>query len=506
MKRKREPPSVFDFKNECFDPTTLHVLHGLCKRVRPSKTQPRVSIDTCLGVGGVACTVKARCLGQTFALKVPIGGHSVTIDHEKELWDTFPGLLQCPHLVRPVDVQGCGFGYCMELWDESLHSWLGRTPRSSIGAAHVRAITEGVCGGLAAMHSVGIIHRDVKPANIMVRHDPLRVAICDFGSWAFVDAAGPLQQGTTAGYRAPEIALNIPEQSFASDLFSVAVVLHEVITGTPVVPANTPEIAGIMGLCHTSKHEADRLLSNHRHCTAAKPLQRLADGHGLGRSSHWDRMGVFGWQDIIAVLKQATRMMPHHRLFGSATLLKRVLLNTLDAYEDTPRPARLTEQATQNRTAASKRRAAAWFQALIACPTPTKSGFMQQWFTKALPTKQAVRFQTAAQNYWEGGEWHTHFREACSMNREGLAWPRSVEQLFYWMKLPLAISKTPPYKTYPPCRPDQHNACFTCFMVSNNCPGDGWIPTAKLDTDWTTVDTGLTSDLPLTVYHLRSSH
>lgn len=100
----------------------------------------------------------------------------------------------------------------------------GRLP-----AAKVVDITRQVCAGLDFAHTRGIIHRDVKPANIMLTDS--RVKITDFGIANVGD--GMTITGTVVGtpnYMSPEQVLGKPLDG-RSDLFSVGVILYEMVTG-----------------------------------------------------------------------------------------------------------------------------------------------------------------------------------------------------------------------------------------------------------------------------------
>ena len=86
--------------------------------------------------------------------------------------------------------------------------------------------------GLAAAHEKGIVHRDVKPENIMIRKDG-RVQIMDFGLAKLKGASRLTKEGSTvgtAGYMSPE-QVQGQETDHRSDIFSLGVVLYQLFTG-----------------------------------------------------------------------------------------------------------------------------------------------------------------------------------------------------------------------------------------------------------------------------------
>jgi len=122
----------------------------------------------------------------------------------------------------------------------SLSTMLGQSTR--IHPSDAAAIAAKVAGGLAYAHRRGVVHRDVKPGNILLTNDG-DVKVTDFGIALAVNASDNLTQAGsvmgTATYFSPEQAEGLTVDG-RSDLYSLGVVLFEMVTGRPPFVGESP--------------------------------------------------------------------------------------------------------------------------------------------------------------------------------------------------------------------------------------------------------------------------
>lgn len=106
-----------------------------------------------------------------------------------------------------------------------------RSPRMLLPTNVLLRVLRDASAGLAHLHSHGVVHRDVKPANVLLRDE--QVKLCDFGSSR--DLQHTIQQMSLAGtldYMAPEV-LNKEPAGRSADVWSFGVLLFECVTGKP---------------------------------------------------------------------------------------------------------------------------------------------------------------------------------------------------------------------------------------------------------------------------------
>ncbi len=156
----------------------------------------------------------------------------------------------------------------------------------------VRAIMGQAALALGAAHEAGVVHRDVKPANILVMPDGT-VKLTDFGIARAVDGSGHTQTGEVLGtphYLSPEQALG-EAATGASDLYALGVVAHELLTGRRPFDKGTPVATALAQVNDPPPplppHVPPGLRSLIEQCLAKKAVDRPASARELG-----ERLGV----------------------------------------------------------------------------------------------------------------------------------------------------------------------------------------------------------------------
>ncbi len=212
----------------------------------------RYEILECIGTGGMAVVYKARChrLNRLVAIKILKPELASDADFRRRFHDESQAVAMLSHanIVSVYDVsRSDGLDYIvMELVDGmTLKQYMQRrgTPLNWREAQHF--ITQ-IMRALSHAHSRGIIHRDIKPHNIMVLRDG-SVKVTDFGIAQLASAAQNTMTQETIGsvhYISPEQAKG-SHVDCRTDIYSAGVVLYEMLTGRLPFEGDTPVAVAI---------------------------------------------------------------------------------------------------------------------------------------------------------------------------------------------------------------------------------------------------------------------
>ena len=189
-----------------------------------------------IGTGGMANVYKAKChrLNRLVAIKILKSELAENAEFRRRFRDESLAVAQLSHanIVSIYDVSSSqGIDYIvMELIDGiTLKQYMERRGKMDWREA-LHFITQ-IMRGLSHAHSRGIIHRDIKPQNIMVLRDG-SVKVADFGIACLADAHQTLAQEALGSvhYISPEQAKG-ERLDARSDIYSAGVVLYEMLTG-----------------------------------------------------------------------------------------------------------------------------------------------------------------------------------------------------------------------------------------------------------------------------------
>lgn len=200
----------------------------------------RYRLDAVLGRGGMAAVwrgVDIR-LDRSVAVKVLDGAALIdpaAVERFHREARTVARLAD-PHVVAVYDVGSDGDRHYLVMELVSGTSLAGLLRQGPLDAGQAVDIAIQVCQALHAAHAAGVVHRDVKPGNILIDRRGA-VKVCDFGIARLVGAAQPTLTavGATIGtsqYMAPEQVAGGPVDG-RTDLYALGCVLYAMLTGRP---------------------------------------------------------------------------------------------------------------------------------------------------------------------------------------------------------------------------------------------------------------------------------
>lgn len=270
----------------------------------PEKLIGRFEVVRELGRGaqGVVYLARDPRLDRQVAIKTLRVGSSAQNDGLLREAKTVSNL-QHPNIIPLYDLgsdEGAPYLVYAYIAGETLAQSLKRSGALSMGVS--ARIVADVLDALSSAHGQGIMHLDIKPANVMISSSGQHL-VMDFGIARTIsqrpDAAGGITG--TPQYMAPE-TISSQGAEFRSDIFSVGVMLYEMVTGTPVVEGDN----------------AFQILNRNAHEKADAPSSRNVK---VDEKLEW-------------IILKAIAKKPEER-FSSAATMREALLNYLDSSQST---------------------------------------------------------------------------------------------------------------------------------------------------------------------------
>jgi serine/threonine-protein kinase len=309
-------------------PVAGRIVYGLAVEVKRAREMGSYRLAEKLGQGGMGEVWRAehRMLARAAAIKLIRPAALGSGSHASEMIKRFEreaqatAALRSPHTIEVYDygvAEDGTFHYVMELLEGySLQALVQRF--GPLPPARVASFLRQACHSLAEAHASGLVHRDVKPANLFVCRlglDVDFVKVLDFG---LVKMQGP-QAGArehltvegaftgTPGFMAPEIALGVDPVDGRSDLYALGCVAYWLLTGRLVFEGGSP-MQSVLDHVRTPPEPPSARTSQPipaglerlvMQCLEKDPARRPASAAALARAI--DALGLdAGWTDGMA--------------------------------------------------------------------------------------------------------------------------------------------------------------------------------------------------------------
>ncbi len=275
----------------------------------------RYMLHHLLGSGGMAQVWEAtdETLGRRVAVKILhphlAGDESFVLRFRREA--IAAARLSHPNIVSVYDTCSAGSieAIVMELLDaRTLRSVLDE--RGTLDIASIDRIGIRLLDALEAAHRAGVVHRDVKPSNILLCSDG-RVKIADFGIAKADDNTDMTREGSfmgTASYLAPEQLTNEPVDG-RTDLFALGVVLYECLTGQLPFQGDT-DTAKALSRLHTAARDPRQYRPHIPGWLAAAVLRSLNRRPEDRYGDAADFRAALSWDDAVPELEVPAELEP----------------------------------------------------------------------------------------------------------------------------------------------------------------------------------------------------
>jgi len=211
-----------------------------------NEVYPGYLIDSLLALGPVTVVYSAidmasgfRCVIKTVRLDYPYEKQALAfLKNEIKVLETIKHAA-CPVLLK-TNTENKPYFFVMEKIDGcTLRHELGR--KFSFGSSLVIEITRQILSLLSNLHGLGFTHGDIKPENIIIEQSG-KIKVLDFAFSANVRMNEKLETNLMLGtpnYIAPELCVEVPVVSLENDIYSLGVLIFEMLTGCLPYPQGT---------------------------------------------------------------------------------------------------------------------------------------------------------------------------------------------------------------------------------------------------------------------------